>query len=151
MTAPETGGDGLTVQYEHAEEGGPPSSEMVRAWARATLPADAEVTIRFVTASASQELNSRYLNKDRPANVLAFPYLDSEHLAGDIAISPLVAGQEAREAGIPAIERHAHLVVHACLHLRGMRHDTSLSTARMEAEETRLLMGLGFPDPFVNA
>ena len=138
----------LTVQYDSNDEGDPPSPQLVRSWLAAALPADAEVTVRYVSRAASAELNRRYLAKDRPANVLAFPYPDSDHLAGDIAICPQVVEDEAAAAAMPAQLRHAQLVVHACLHLRGQSHDTPVAAARMEAEESRILVGLGLADPF---
>lgn len=139
---------GLVVQYEQDDEGDPPSPELVRRWLRAALPAAAEVTVRYVSAAASRELNKRYRGKDRPANVLAFPYPDENRLAGDVAICPKVVAAEARAAGIEPRLRHAHLVVHACLHLRGQSHDTPEAAARMEAAESRILAGLGLPDPY---
>ncbi len=140
----------LEVQYAHGPEAGcePPAEAEVRRLLGAALPEGAAVTVRFVGAGESRELNSRHLGKDRPANVLAFPDPDAGGASGDVAICPEVVAREAEESGVPARERFAHLVVHAALHLRGMDHDTPAAAGAMEGEERRLLAGLGYPDPY---
>ena len=143
----------LDVQYSHQQQdgNGPPPTAVVRRILRAALPAGAEVTVRFVDAEDSRALNSRHLGKNRPANVLAFPYEEEGHVAGDVAICPEVVGKEAEHCGVPVSERYAHLLVHAALHLQGMDHDTLASARAMESTESRLLASLGFADPYANS
>ena len=155
MTSPEpvAGGSVLDVQYSHQPQEGsdPPPTVEVRRILRAVLPAGAEVTVRFVDAEDSRALNSRHLGKNRPANVLAFPYEEEGRVAGDVAICPEVVAKEARHCGVPASERYAHLLVHAALHLQGMEHDTPSSARTMERAEARLLASLGFADPYAQS
>jgi len=56
--------------------------------------------------------------------------------------------QEAREQGKPEETHWAHLVVHGTLHLLGYDHLTDPDAAAMEAVETVILAGLGFPSPY---
>ena len=57
--------------------------------------------------------------------------------------------REAAEQGKAPVDHLAHLVVHGTLHLLGYTHDDEADAARMEALETRVLAGLGIPDPYV--
>ena len=137
----------VAVSYEEDGAAGPPTAAQVRRVLRAALPAKAKVAVRFVTAAASRELNRRYLAKDRPANVLAFP-ADGGAPGGDIAICPAVVAAEARACNVPAFERYAHLLVHAALHLQGLDHATPAAARRMEAREGAIMAALGLPDPW---
>ncbi|MBF2735896.1 MAG: rRNA maturation RNase YbeY [Betaproteobacteria bacterium AqS2] len=132
---------------ETEADASPPSAAQVRRILRAALPAGAKVAVRFVTAAASRELNQRYLAKDRPANVLAFPAEDGGP-GGDIAICPAVVAAEAKQCNVPAFERYAHLLVHAALHLQGFEHETAAAARRMEAREAEVMASLGLPDPW---
>ena len=70
-------------------------------------------------------------------------------LSGDVAICAPVVAREAREQGKPVQAHHAHLVVHALLHLQGHDHERSRAEAeRMERRERDILARLGFPDPY---
>ena len=56
------------------------------------------VNIRFISKPEIKELNFRFLNKDRPTNVLSFPPQEStldDELLGDIAICPEIIKSEA--------------------------------------------------------
>ena len=55
----------------------------------------------------------------------------------------------AAEQGKASVDHLAHLAVHATLHLLGYTHDAEADAARMESLETRVLAGLGIPDPYL--
>jgi probable rRNA maturation factor len=59
-----------------------------------------------------------------------------------------VLRREAREQRKPLRAHCAHLLVHGMLHLQGYGHERDADAASMEARETRILSGLGFPDPY---
>ncbi|CAM5225160.1 endoribonuclease YbeY [Alishewanella longhuensis] len=70
-----------------------PSAAQFQHWLdAAVLPfqAEAEVTIRIVDSAESQQLNSQYRAKDKPTNVLSFPFQCPPGielpLLGDLAI-----------------------------------------------------------------
>lgn len=150
MTENGGGAGGLEIDVQYAsdgEEGDPPSPGEVRRLLGAVLKAPARVGVRFATEAESRATNLRFAGKDRPANVLAFPYAD-EPLEGDVIICPAVVAAEAAGAGIEARHRFAHLLVHAGLHLLGQRHDSDEEARRMEAAEARILRRLGLPEPY---
>lgn len=121
----------------------------------AVLPfqAEAEVTIRIVDNVESQQLNFQYRAKDKPTNVLSFPFQCPPGielpLLGDLVICAPVVAAEAHEQG-KALEAHwAHMVIHGCLHLLGFDHINDDDAAEMEAEEIQILQQLGITNPYL--
>jgi len=126
-------------------------------WATAALKAHkptAEITLRISDCSEVQELNNRYRGKDKPTNVLSFPYKLPDSIAidvpflGDIILCPTVLIKEAKEQG-KSLEAHcAHLVIHGVLHLLGYDHIQPDEASMMETEEIKLLSTLGYDNPY---
>ena len=56
--------------------------------------------------------------------------------------------REAEEQGKTFREHLAHLLVHGVLHARGYDHLDEEEAEEMEALETKILTGLGFPNPY---
>jgi probable rRNA maturation factor len=135
------------VQYA-VDAGGLPVRATLRRWSAAALERDATVTIRFVGAREGRALNARWRGRDHATNVLTFVYDDVLPLAGDLVLCVPVLRREARSQG-KALRAHcAHLVVHGMLHLQGYDHGRDADAATMEARETAVLAGLGYPDPY---
>lgn len=132
-------------------------------WIRAALNGGAEarsgkaaggaLTLRLVGLEEGADLNSTWRNKAGPTNVLAFPgprlQAGDPVEYGDLVICLPVVGLEAAKQGKDPGHHLAHLVVHGTLHLLGYTHDDPATAAQMEALETRILAGLGIPDPYV--
>ena len=124
-------------------------------WVRVALEGverPVELVIRVVDETEGRELNHRYRGKDRPTNVLSFPFeapagIESHHL-GDLVICAPVVVREAQEQGKSLGDHLAHLVIHGVLHLRGYDHQTDEQAALMESHEKKLLQGLGISDPY---
>jgi len=93
----------------------------------------------------SRKLNFTYRKRNRPTNVLSFPYGKG---GGDVVLCHPVIAREARAQGKSLAAHYAHLVVHGILHLRGYDHEKKRDARRMEAREVRLLRRLGFADPY---
>lgn len=108
-----------------------------------------EIVILLTHDAALQDLNCRFLSKDRPTNVLAFPDADTGRL-GDIALAFGVCQAEASEQGKPFGHHLAHLVIHGVLHLIGYDHTADEDAAAMEALERRLLAEMNIPDPYAD-
>jgi probable rRNA maturation factor len=143
----------LTVQDVSGDGDVPDPAEIDR-WVRAALVVDGdrELNVRIVGEPEMAELNSRYRHKEGPTNVLSFPFesppgADSEIL-GDIVICAPVVRREAGEQGKSLPAHWAHMVVHGIMHLRGYDHEIEADAERMEAAETEILTGLGFPAPY---
>ena len=125
----------------------------LRRWAKAALGRrKGEITLRIVGPAESQALNRRYRKKDKPTNVLSFPYDDvlgrKGGMLGDIVICAAVVSREAREQGKAARAHWAHMVVHGVLHLLGMDHIRPKDAKVMEGRERAILARLSFPDPY---
>ncbi|MGL5907475.1 MAG: rRNA maturation RNase YbeY [Shewanella sp.] len=144
----------LDVQYATHSDWLPTEAQLAH-WAKTAIGnsmAQAELTIRIVDSRESQMLNSTYRGKDKPTNVLSFPFEAPPEielpLLGDLVICAAVVENEAREQQ-KSLEAHwAHMVVHGCLHLLGYDHIEDEEAEEMESLETQLIEGLGFTDPY---
>ena len=141
------------IEVEVEDEGWSRSVSEVADLARGAAAAAAagavgEIVILLTDDETLKGLNGRFLGKDGPTNVLAFPSRETGRL-GDIA---LAFGVCAREAGkqskpLPPITS-ATSVVHGVLHLRGYDHTDEARAARMEGLERELLAAMNIPDPY---
>jgi probable rRNA maturation factor len=125
-----------------------PTRAQFRRWARAALERDARITVRIVGSREARALNRRFLGKDRPTNVLSFILERVPRVEGDLVLCAPVIAREARAQCKSGMAHYAHLVVHGMLHLQGYDHATERQARRMERRETRIVTGLGFPDPY---
>lgn len=146
----------LTLEVQYAVEGaGVPDEERLQRWVAAALRGrrqQAELVIRVVDEAESAALNRTYRGKDRPTNVLSFPFdapppVESA-LLGDLVICAPVVQREARAQGKPLEAHWAHMVVHGVLHLLGHEHQNDVQAAEMESLEVGILGTLGFRDPY---
>ncbi len=140
-------------------------------WARLTesvleaenVRGDAEVSLLFVDETAIAELNSRFLGKSGPTDVLAFPIdedvyegarspdslgpgpavepelSDLPTLLGDVVVCPSVARRNAPAHAGTYDDELALLVVHGVLHLLGMDHAEEKDADVMQRRERELL------------
>lgn len=125
---------------------------------------DAELSVLFVDEAAMADLNKRFLGKEGPTDVLAFP-IDEEPveggrspdsggsgpgyvpiepevlptLLGDVVICPAVAERNAPDHAGTYEDEIALLLVHGILHLLGMDHAEEDQAAEMEQRERELL------------
>jgi probable rRNA maturation factor len=120
-----------------------------RAAEAAVGEAKGEIVVLLTDDDALQGLNARFLGKDRPTNVLAFPDASSERL-GDVALAFGVCQREAAEQGKSLADHASHLVIHGVLHLLGYDHLADDEAARMEALERRLLAAMNIQDPYAD-
>jgi probable rRNA maturation factor len=124
---------------------------------------DTEVSLLFVDEAAIADLNSRFLGREGPTDVLAFPIDDepvesgrspdsggsgpgftsepeeAPSLLGDVVICPAVANRNAPEHAGNYDDEIALLVVHGLLHILGMDHEDSEEAEAMETRERELL------------
>ena len=133
-----------------------PAETQFQQWLEAAIlpfQAEAEVTIRIVDNSESQQLNLGYRGKDKPTNVLSFPFQCPPGielpLLGDLVICAPVVMQEATEQGKSLNAHWAHMVIHGCLHLLGFDHINDDDAEQMEAEEVTILQQLGITNPYL--
>ena len=118
-------------------------------WIRHALDSDAEITVRIVGEAEGRALNRDYRDKDYATNVLTFDYQRVPLVLADLVLCAPVVEREAQTQGKPLQAHYAHLLVHGALHAQGWDHETGEEDAQaMEAQESAILGGLGFADPY---
>ncbi|MGX3067411.1 rRNA maturation RNase YbeY [Ursidibacter arcticus] len=139
-----------------------PSEEQFSHWVNQALTMQAqtadypetEMTIRIVDEAESHELNLTYRGKDKPTNVLSFPFEVPDGielpLLGDLVICRQVVEKEAIEQQKPLDAHWAHLAIHGTLHLLGYDHLTDEEAEEMESLETQIMKSLGYEDPYLS-
>ena len=125
-----------------------PRHSVVR-WIRHALAHDGEITVRIVDAEEGHALNRDYRQRDYATNVLTFDYTQEPVVTADLVLCAPVVAKEAKENQKTLQAHYAHLLVHGTLHAQGWDHETGEEDAEaMEAEEIRILAGLGFKNPY---
>ena len=144
----------LQIATENLE--GLPTEDQIVQWATAAVQPEGdevEMTVRIVDEAESHELNLTYRGKDRPTNVLSFPFECPDEvelpLLGDLVICRQVVERETVEQEKPLMAHWAHMVVHGSLHLLGYDHIEDDEAEEMESLETQIMQGLGFDDPYL--
>ena len=147
----------IDLQMACEQESGLPTAEQIEQWATAAVQPqsdEVEMTVRIVDEAESHALNLNYRGKDRPTNVLSFPFECPDEvelpLLGDLVICRQVVEREAQEQDKPLMAHWAHMVVHGSLHLLGYDHIEDAEAEEMESLETQIMTGLGFADPYLS-
>lgn len=145
----------LDLQIACDEAPGLPIEQDVEQWLAAALEGErdeTEITVRLVDEAESQALNRDYRGKDKPTNVLSFPFEAPPGvelpLIGDLVICRQVVEREAAEQGKAPKAHWAHMVVHGCLHLLGFDHIKDDEAEIMESREIAILARLGIDNPY---
>lgn len=135
-----------------------PSVEQMRGWVSKALEkaefkqASAELTIRVVNEAESQQLNNQYRQKNKPTNVLSFPFEVPAgvpcNLLGDLVVCESVVLIEASEQSKKPEHHWAHMIVHGTLHLLGFDHIDPDDAEKMEALEILALSEFGINNPY---
>lgn len=139
-----------------------PTLEQCKKWVGISLQDDlayqeVEMVVRIVDPEESQDLNRDYRGKDKPTNVLSFPFEQPPGLLelgeelpylGDLVICAEVVAQEAQEQGKPLEAHWAHMIVHGALHLQGYDHIEERDAEEMESLEKEIMQRLGYADPY---
>jgi probable rRNA maturation factor len=94
------------------------------------------LSIAFISKPKSKKINNAYRNKNNPTNILSFPLSKKE---GEILICPDVVKGELKKFDKNFRELLVFLVIHGCLHLKGMQH-----SSRMEREEEKYFSSFNF-------
>lgn len=145
----------VDLQIATGDQQNLPTISAFEAWLHATLveqDQDTEITVRIVDEAESQALNLQYRGKDKPTNVLSFPFQAPPGvelpLLGDLVICRQVVETEAAEQGKAVFDHWAHMVVHGSLHLLGYDHIDEQEAEEMEALEIAVLTKLGIANPY---
>ena len=122
--------------------------------ASALSTADGEVSIVLTDDSTITKLNRKWRSIDKPTNVLSFPASghkarDGARLFGDIIIAYETLKRECEDETCIFLHHLAHLTVHGFLHLVGYDHQTDTEAEKMEGLESKIMMRLNMPDPYL--
>lgn len=147
----------LDLQLACVSVSGLPEKVDFLRWLGALSPmfhAKNELTIRIVDEEESRSLNRSYRKKDKPTNVLSFPFEPLPgielSLLGDLVICRQVVEYEAEAQGKTLMSHWAHMVIHGCLHLLGYDHTEEKEAEKMESLEIEIMCKLGYPDPYAS-
>jgi probable rRNA maturation factor len=109
----------------------------------------AELCVTAVDEDTIAELNVKWMEKEGPTDVLAFPMDElrpgmvneepEEGVLGDLVICPSVAEQQAKTAGHSTAAELDLLTVHGVLHLLGYDHAEPEEHQEMFGLQARLL------------
>src|SRR3954465_3805558 len=109
----------------------------------------AELCVTAVDEDTIAELNQRWMEKDGPTDVLAFPMDElrpglvneepEEGVLGDLVLCPAVAARQAGDAGHATQDEVDLLTVHGILHLLGYDHAEPDEHKEMFGLQDRLL------------
>jgi probable rRNA maturation factor len=109
----------------------------------------AELCVTAVDAETIAELNVKWMEKEGPTDVLAFPMDElrpghvneepEEGVLGDLVLCPSVAEQQAETAGHTVQDELDLLTVHGILHLLGYDHGEPEQHREMFGLQARLL------------
>src|SRR6478672_1697456 len=109
----------------------------------------AELCVTAVDEDTIAELNQRWMDKDGPTDVLAFPMDElrpglvneepEEGVLGDLVLCPTVAEKQAKTAGHSTAAELDLLTVHGILHLLGYDHAEPEEHQEMFGLQARLL------------
>lgn len=97
---------------------------------------DGQVGLIIVNDKKIHELNKKYRKKNRPTDVLSFPYGSG---IGDIYISVDTAKKQAKERGHGLNKELDILFVHGLLHLFGFGHKNDKEEKTMESFAKKIL------------
>jgi probable rRNA maturation factor len=117
------------------------------------VPESLAVEVTLVRDRDIQPVNRDHLGRDRPTDVLAFPYLKPAEwrkraiaaprggraLLGEVLVSADQAAEMARERRVDAVQAVAHLAVHGVLHLMGYDHKREAEAREMRRIERRYI------------
>lgn len=115
---------------------------------------DFDLGIWITTDATIQKYNREYRQKDKPTDILSFPYHDTlkagkrikvqeseDENLGDLIISAAYVKKDAARLGISFERRMRRLLVHGICHLLGYDHMKDSEYKVMLAKERELLEG----------
>jgi probable rRNA maturation factor len=119
-----------------------PSLESFAELLRQRVARGREFHCRITNDAELRSLNTQFLSKDYPTDVLSFPSENNGSI-GDVAISLQRARAQAQEWHHSTEDEIRILILHGVLHLLGMDHESD--TGQMRRTELRWRRKLGLP------
>jgi probable rRNA maturation factor len=146
----------VDIQMASASEEAPDPQSIER-WVSAAIGnrrKSTELSVRIVDNEEGQLLNQQFRGSSGATNVLSFPFENESpeplSLIGDIVVCAPIVAKEAAEQNKALNAHWAHMIIHGVLHLLGYDHQNDTEANAMEALETEIMQGLGFPPPYLS-
>lgn len=98
------------------------------------------LSVVFVLPAESHKINKEYRKKDKPTNILSFPY---SHDSGEIVFCPEVIIPEAKLHDLSYGSYLTYLFIHGLIHLSGFDH--SIEMEKREVAQRKKFL----PEDFV--
>ena len=114
-----------------------------------------ELCIVLTDDETIRALNREWRGIDKPTNVLSFPAAitavsaSTNTFSGDIVISYETLRRECDDEGRIFLHHLAHLTIHGFLHLMGYGHEHDADAEEMEGLESKIMMRMNLPDPWL--
>lgn len=110
----------------------------------AEVVSGAELSVAVVGDAEMQQLNRAFLGRDRPTDVLSFPYGTAEDcIEGEVVINGDEALRQAEERSHSAEDELLLYAVHGVLHLLGYDDADAKERRRMHERELSVLAAWG--------
>ena len=90
------------------------------------------LSLAFIGKSEMRKLNKAHREKDKATNILSFPLSKN---SGEILICPDVVRTETGKFNKNFRELLGFLVIHGCLHLKGMEHGSTMERAEKKYDK----------------
>ncbi|MEA2014310.1 MAG: rRNA maturation RNase YbeY, partial [Thermodesulfobacteriota bacterium] len=109
---------------------------------------DSEISLTLLDDEGITKINSQYLSRDYPTNVIAFSMTEGEfgdinpNILGDVIISAETALRDAKTGGISLEDEIDYLMIHGILHLLGYDHKLPEETEEMKEKEKEIFFAL---------
>ncbi|MEK7539399.1 MAG: rRNA maturation RNase YbeY [Patescibacteria group bacterium] len=90
------------------------------------------LSIAYVSEKKSREINKKYRKKDKATNVLSFSLRKNE---GELVLCRTLIKKEAKKIKRTSGEWLGFLVIHGMLHLKGLRHSSTMERAEKKYDQ----------------
>ena len=96
------------------------------------LGKDYSLSIAFVDAKKSREINKKYRNKDKPTDILSFALSKN---TGELILCKEIIKRELKKFNRTFRQFLGFLVIHGMLHLKGMEHSSRMERAEAKYDQ----------------
>jgi probable rRNA maturation factor len=103
---------------------------------------DAQLSISLLSAEEMSNINERYLDREGPTDVLAFPMQEESaggFLLGDVIICPDFIAECKNEYGVEDGKELEFVAVHGILHLLGYEDEDEAGALAMDRRQREIL------------
>ena len=117
----------------------------IRTLAEAVLTSEesnlAGVSVTFTDEATIHDLNRRHRGKDRPTDVLSYPFDETfpQGSGGEVVVCPDVVSRLARADGRDPVRALKEAIVHGLLHVLGHEDETDGGAQEMDRRTRRVL------------